>query len=123
MNAIMLAVAALEGDLAVTDLVGNHIYLNESDQAKALPQLVLSDVSDTPINNLTGETALLNERIQIDIHSKKYSEAQTIFEAVKAAITSQADFSAVRQSTQKTKDLETNIHRWIVDFSIWYTTE
>lgn len=122
MNAISLALQALQNATAITDLVSDRIYLIESDQSGVMPQIALSDVSDNPINALSGEATTINERIQIDVHSKSYAEAKNISDAIKTVMDAAGAFSSIRLSTQKVKDLDTNIHRWIIDFSIWYTT-
>lgn len=122
MNAISLTLDALEASANLTTLVGTRIYLNQLDQAEDLPQIVLTDISDTPINDLSGEANTYNERIQIDVHSTTYSQAKSITDEVRTALSAATTFSAIRQNTQKTTDLETNIERWISDYSIWYTT-
>lgn len=122
MNAISLVHSALSSRFNLALLVGDRIYLNELDQQQALPQIVLSDISDTPINDLTGEASTFNERIQIDVHANQYSEAKQISDEIRTVLSGQSTFQAVRQGTQKVKDLETSAQRWIIDFSIWYTT-
>lgn len=122
MNAISLVLSELSGFTALTDIVSGKIYLQELNQSETLPQITLSNITDEPINDLSGEATTKNERIQIDVHTATYSQAQAITTEVLNALSQAAGFSAVRQGTQQTKDLETNNHRWIVDFSIWYTT-
>lgn len=122
MSAISLLLAELAGSTDLTALIGGKIYLHQLNQSEDLPQITLTDITDEPINDLNGEATTYNERIQIDVHTRTYGEAKTITDEVRTTLSAATGFSAVRQGTQKVKDLETNNHRWVIDFSIWYTT-
>lgn len=122
MNAISLALATLAASSDLAVVVSTRIYLNETDQSKPMPQITLTDVSDNPLNDMQGEAQTFNERIQIDVYANQYSESKDITDLVKAALAAETNYSAVRISTQKIKDLETQIHRWITDYSLWYST-
>jgi len=119
MNAISIALAALSSASAITATVNNRIYLNEIGQSEPMPQITLNDVSDNPINDLTAEATTKNERIQVDVFSSKYSECADITTDIIAALET-GGVSFVRLGTQKVKDLETQLYRFITDFSIWY---
>lgn len=122
MNAISLVLSTLSASSQISEIVSDRIYLNETDQTQAMPQIILTDVSDAPINDLQSEANTFNERIQIDVHSNQYAQAKEITDLIKAALAAEAGYSAVRISTQKIKDLDTQIHRWMTDYSIWFTT-
>lgn len=71
---------------AVTDIVGTRIHPQWRPQDGALAAITLQRISEDHVHNLEGGAGLARPRIQVDCWSSKYSEAQSLGEAVREAL-------------------------------------
>lgn len=98
-----------------------RIYYNWLVQGAALPAISMIPVGDTPINSTRGETKTKNVRIQIDVWALTYQKAKAIRDLVIDAMAPQgSDFSAVRNGARPLYEDATDMHRYTLDYSLWY---
>lgn len=84
--------ARLTGAAGVTALVGQRIYWETAPQGTALPHVILYDRTAGRPQTMNGWD-LEASRVQIDVHTLKYSDKQTIMEAVLAALVPGGSFN------------------------------
>lgn len=99
-----------------------RIYPVQVPQDAQYPAVVYQTVNNTPINHLTGESDLQNDRVQIDCYAESSDQAHALADAIKAAMQGDANnFKAVRVSRNDIPfDDDTKLHRVSIDYSIWY---
>ena len=120
--------AHLSAAAGVTALVGTRIYPNfqaAADTAK--PYVTMQRVGQTPVNDLDGEDALQNPRVQIDCWGTTALSARAVADAVRAALVGQhAAMGAVprvsvrRLAEFSTFDTVAQLHGVSTDYSIWH---
>lgn len=108
--------SALSGDATVSGYVGTKIYPNIAPKGTAAPYIVYKVTGGIPQNHLRGESVMKNKRIEINIYSKDYGDCQAIYAAVDSAVKTLA---AIRQSFIQLWDGDPELHRFVVDYSIW----
>jgi len=109
----------LKGVSAVFNLVGTRIFYNHAPLDAATPFIVLLIVGNSPVNNLGGEESLTNDRVQIDCWSKRYSDSDTVAEAVKAAMAASTTFNAIRTGKDSLYESQTTLNRVMLEYSVW----
>lgn len=137
---------SLEGDLytklnsstarALSGLATGKIYQNALPIGKALPALVYSRVSDTPVHAMGADANLRAARFQFDCLSTSPSQGKTVAEGV---MTSLRDFSGQLTGTSTgitvqriffdglmsdviiDADVKRTVFRYALDFIIWST--
>ncbi len=127
MNTIEAIRAVLIADATVTGLVAARIHANVAPQAnaKAVPvaYVICQVISDVPQSSFEGQpsTTLRNARVQIDCYAPTYTVAQSVAEAIDAALSASAspDLACWRESSRDLYDNETQLHRVSVDMSVW----
>lgn len=109
----------LVADSSVTNLVSTRIYYNHAPLNSETPFVVLLIVGNSPVNNLAGEESLVNDRVQIDCWSKKYSDSDSVATAIKDSLATATTFSAVRTGKDSLFEIETDLNRVMLEYSIW----
>lgn len=100
---------------------GDRIFYNWLPQNSALPAISMIPVGDTPQNTTRGETATKNVRIQIDVWARSYRKAEAVRDLVIEAMAPEGtDFTAVRNGARPLYEDETDLHRYTLDYSLWY---
>lgn len=115
--------AKLTADAALTALVGSRIYPQFLPQDPTLPAIVLSVISDVPVQpSFTGShaTTLREARLQVDAYATKYLDAHQVADAVDAAIADVAtpDLSIQRDIREDLYENETQLHRVSTDYMV-----
>lgn len=101
-------------------LVSDRIYLIQADVGANYPLIVISPISEEPLNTLAGDvTNVSNENIQFDIYSKTFAEAQQALSALRSTMDSASSFNAIRTASRYDRDQDNGLHRLSVDFSVW----
>lgn len=108
----------LDGDSAVTEFVDDRIYPMTMPQGYALPAIVYSRVSTTPVTSLDGDTGVDSVRFEISCYAKTLLEAKQLATAVRAAINA-SELKSIPVMWIDMQDPETKSYRAIVDFNIW----
>lgn len=107
---------------AVTDLVGQNIFPGLVAQGTPAPFVVMTIVSDLPINSADGtvETRLRNARVQLTAYAKTYAEAYQVAAAVTAVVGNlgAADLSAYEDARRDVYDDATQLHGVAIDFTV-----
>lgn len=115
---------ALTGDVAVTAIAGSRVYLHQAPQGVTLPCITFFQITSDPNNNLSGPSDLYRERWQIDCWSDRYSSAIGLASAVKTAVLGSVGEnnleSVVLLSELAQFEPENDLHRLILDFSLWH---
>lgn len=104
----------------VNPLVGNRVYPQAAPDTVVHPYIVYFRVANTEENTLAtngGVGNLENTRLQVDVWSDKYLEAQTIAGQVKAAMKGWAT-SNIKTLEQDDYEPDTKLHRVILEFSV-----
>lgn len=92
-------------------------------QDSAYPAISYQNISNNPINHLSGESNQQNDRVQIDCWAETNDQAHAMADAVKLAMQGSANnFKAIRLTRiDLPYDNDTKLFRVNQDFSIWYT--
>jgi len=113
--------ARLVANSGVTDLVSTRVYQYQLKQDCTLPAVAFSFTGDEPQNSIGGETALKNETYEIECVGKLYSDAESVADAVDAAMTaSGSDFEAIRINKDYVFEEPTGLYIVSLEYSIWY---
>lgn len=83
-NGLFIAIQALLGDINVTGVVGQRIYPVEAPQGAEPPNIVVHMIAE-PVDPLLCEDAPVT-RVQIDCRGASATEAVTLGETVKTAL-------------------------------------
>ncbi len=86
------------------------------------PAVVYTVISDIPLNSLAGFTSgKSNARVQVDVYSFSYAEAQEVADAVESLLGAYVSvgFSSLQVSRRDLYENNTRLHRVSMDHSIW----
>lgn len=100
--------------------VGARFYPLTAPDQVVRPYATYQRVSANSENSLSGNTGLINTRMQIDVYADTYSQAQSIAAQIDALMSGWA----VQNTSQGAQDLyedAVKLHRVNLDFSIWHT--
>lgn len=114
--------ALLSADATIAAKVGSRIYPQLMPQDCPKPAVVYTVVSDVPLNSFDGHTSgLSNARVQVDVYSYAYKEAQETANAIEALLGSHVtvSLSSLRVSRRDLYENSTKLHRVSMDFSLW----
>lgn len=115
-KARLAANAALAGEVPPA-----RMYYSWLTQGASLPAISMIPVGDTPLNTTRGEIGTKNVRIQIDVWARTYQKAEALRDLVIAAMATEGtDFSAVRNGARPLYEDATDLHRYTLDYSLWY---
>lgn len=122
-TAMQDVVAALNGDTAVSAMVGNRCYPNKAPQNGARPFIVLNVVSSIPENSFDGAAVnrIYNVHMQVDCYAATYDAAEQLGVAVDLVLSDldDTDLSAWLDATREDYDDVAELHRVSHDISIW----
>ena len=85
-----------------------------------LPYAVYQVISQVPQNVLADTPGLYNSRIQIDVFTRLYSEAQTAKQSIRTAMASGFGHAATEILSQDLYEDEAKLHRVLMDWSVWH---
>lgn len=114
-----LVLSALKADTFLMNKVSG-VYASEVPRKTEYPLVLLSPLTDEPLNTLSGEVSNIEKfSIQIDIWSKQYTTALSIHNDIRRVLDSSSNFRAVRSACRYEGEAENMLHRFSVDYSIW----
>ena len=105
--------------LAAITATGGRVYPVVAPALPTSPFMVYERISAIPQNSMSETASLINSRVQIDVYSQTYSEAQTVAAAVVTAMNGWS-YQNVRLMSRDLFDFETRLHGVSADFSIWH---
>jgi hypothetical protein len=97
----------------------DRIYPQIAPDAPTTPYIVYQRVSSNSENVLSGKTNLINTRLQIDVYSKTYVQAQAIAAQVDALMDGWS-VQNVSNPAQDAFEPDVRLHRVILDYSVWH---
>lgn len=97
---------------------GARVYPSIAAQGAALPYIVYTRVSTTPINALDGHSGLDSVRIQIDCYASTKPRAAALARQVRTLMGG-ASFKALPQNEFDDYEADTEKFRHSVDFTCW----
>jgi len=83
------------------------------------PYIIYQRVGNTPEWTLTGDGGRDNDRYQIDVYGLTPIEVSSIEVQVRLAMETATNFQIGRVFSGNTYEPETNLHRVLLDFSVW----
>lgn len=116
---------ALIGAAPVSGLVGARVYPLKRDQKAGLPAITYQRISGAPLRSHDGPAQLCQARVQIDCWADTYSAAKGLARAVCAAVDAAGSATgvirtAIRDSERDLSELEGDLARISIDFTIWH---
>lgn len=99
---------------------GGVWYAVNTMEAPVFPYIVFQRVASTPNVALSGQSAMQNTRFQIDIYSRRQSEAVAIETALETAMTAWSVQNVPLQS-QDLNEPDVRAFRISKDYSVWAT--
>lgn len=113
---------ALTQNAALAALVSDRVYFLQAAQGTEHPFVVLTVVSDTPENSLTGspDTRLITSRVQVDAYARTYIQAQQVADAVLDVLGAllRPDLNAFLVMKQDIYEDETRLYRVSSDYQV-----
>lgn len=103
----------------LSGFVGGRMYPNMAPGAVEKPYLVYTRVASQPEITLNSKVPINNDRFQIDCFDNTYSGVQTLAKQVNQAMLDWA-IQNVPLLEQDRFDSDANLHRVILDFSVWH---
>ena len=97
-----------------------RVYPQVAPDGVASPFIVYQRVTENVENVLTGRTALINTRLQVDVYATTYAQAQQVATAVADLMAGWA-LPNVQILAQDIYESEVKLHRVMTDYSIWHT--
>lgn len=112
---------ALSGDAGLSALVGTRIYPVRVPQSPAYPLVSYMRVSNSHVNSLSGSSGLDNSRYQFDVYSDTYASANSVADAIIAAMATATTYKSILLSRiDLDHDLDVDKYRITIDFSVWH---
>jgi hypothetical protein len=110
----------LQEDLktAIGAVASGRVYIGQALDGVSKPYVVFFRVTNVPSNTLNSGAPLSNTIFQIDCYDKTYAGANSVKEAVKAALTAWAVKNLVL-SEQDVYEADVKLHRITLDVSVW----
>ena len=110
----------LTNDVGVSGFVGARVYPMDLPQNATLPAITYTEVSNVPLNNLSGENVTQNSRYQFDCFASTFDSAEALGVLLKTAMESATLYTSIRLSRVPLYDDESEQYRLVQDFSVWY---
>ena len=92
-------------------------------QGVTTPYIVFTLISSSVLNVMDGGPPAQNTRLQVDVYSPRAAEADTVMDAVVAAMQSAADARSPSNynisSPSDLPDPDTRLYRVMTEFSVW----
>lgn len=109
-------VAHLKGNVTLNTLIGGRIYPLVAPQNVTIPFTTYQVVNGRSYQCMGGDIYQENNRFQIDVYSKTYSEVKTIANTIKSIL---VGFMASNNiNIMDDRDPETLLYRQIIDFKL-----
>lgn len=105
---------------ALASTFSSRFYPQVAPNVVTVPYGVYSVISQVPANVLDGTPGLFNSRLQVDIFSNTYSEAQTLKASVRTAMASGFGDRATEALSQDLYEDAVKLHRVSMDWSVWH---
>lgn len=102
----------LTGDAAVSAIVGNRVYQTEAPEPVIRPYVVFSLPSSVPLNTLSCNPEMDDQRIQVDCWSESQTESRQLGEAVRNALET---VTHIVLGPWADRDPDTKMFRWSMD--------
>jgi hypothetical protein len=100
-------------------VAGDRVYPRGSVDTPVAPYVTYFRVSGVEENILYGSSGLTNTRLQIDVFSSTYAEAQSLASTIKTALKGWAVQNVINGEQDLYED-DTKLHRVLIDVSIWH---
>ena len=111
----------LINDAALVALVpATSIYARFLPDSAMGPAISFFLVSAPPLNSLNGEVVNKNYRYQFDIWADRLLEAESIAEALIAALSNGTDFKSIRVTQDYDFEDTDKLHRIMLEYSFWF---
>jgi hypothetical protein len=113
--------ARLSADTSLASLVSTRIYNGYLPQSPTFPAITYEMVSVVPVNSLTtNDGTTQNSRLRVHCWAEDKSDAVAVRDAVRSVITTAgSDFTAITLTAGDIYEEDVELHRIIVDFSLW----
>ena len=105
---------------AAQSTFSGRLYPMVAPQTVTLPYAVYQVISQVPSNVLADTPGLFNSRLQVDIFTRLYAEAQTLKGQIRSAMSSGFGRNASEISSQDLYEEEVKLYRVSMDWSIWH---
>jgi len=102
---------------AIGDVVGGRCYPLTGPDKPVLPYVVYMQVSNAPEVNIASTVPIENTRLQVDVFSKTYGEAQDLADQIRSAM---LNINVTPLSAGDLYEAEVKLYRVTQDFSVWY---
>lgn len=114
--------AALVAASGVTALIGTRVAAGMLPEGELRPYVTYALITGERIGSMTDSGLMRHARIQLDCWSPNYKESKQIALAVQTAMEASALFEVVFIGDQDLYDVETKLHRVVLDYSVWQLT-
>lgn len=98
----------------------DQVFPNVAPSKPGRPYIVYTRVSANSNNVLSGNSGLINTRMQIDVYADSYAQAQTVAGQVDTLMRGWT-LQNVSYPAQDQYEADVRLHRVILDYSIWHT--
>jgi hypothetical protein len=105
---------------ALQSAFSGRLYPLVAPSPVTLPYGVYQVISQVPSNVLSDTPGLYNTRLQIDVFTRLYSEAQTLKASIRTAMASSFGHKAKEIASQDLYEEEAKLHRVSMDWSVWH---
>jgi hypothetical protein len=105
---------------AIKTLAGGRVYPDVAPTGAALPRIVYQSVGGTDETTFDGADTLQNSRMQVSVWSTSRSEAATIIQQVRAALTAEPVRGVPIGAPVSVFEDETKLFGSQQDYSIWF---
>ncbi len=105
---------------ALSGLASGGAWNLRAAQNTAPPYLVWQRIISSTNNSTTGASSVQNTRVQIDAYAGTYPAAETLANAIEAAIAA-CGIAGIKLSEQDFFEDDTKLYRVSQDFSLWTT--
>ena len=105
---------------AIKALAGSRVYPDVAPATVAKPYIVYQSVGGVDETTFDGADTLQNSRMQVSVWSTSRSEASTIIQQVRAALTAEPVRGVPIGAPVSVYEDDTKLYGSQQDFSIWY---
>lgn len=98
---------------------GSRVYANRANQGAAAPYVVIQRVGNTPNDTLDRPSTLDQVRMQVDCWASTVDGAAALASQVRSILEADHPFKARLRNQLDDFDVETKLHRRILEFRCW----
>lgn len=99
---------------------GARVYPQVAPDSTPRPYITYQRVYAQSNNVMSGNSGLINTRVQIDVYADTYSQAQTIALQVDALMSGWT-LQIVSNPAQDMYEPDVKLHRVLLDYSVWHS--